>query len=108
MPDYPPLADVEEHIVLVRKTLRAAGLPSKVLQSIGTKALRTGRKVTGEHATDRDPRWRLAETHPQYGTENDCKLILVKLRAQIFNFDNSPPVPQSLRELWREVISEIP
>jgi hypothetical protein len=94
---FPAIDEVEGHIKVVRKALRDVGVPSKTIQSIQTKALRTGRKVTGEYATNRASRWTLASEHPQYGTEHDCKVIFVKLCAQIFCFDNAPEVPKNLR-----------
>jgi hypothetical protein len=59
--------------------------------------------VTGEFATNRDPRWTLNPSHPQYGTELDCKIIFVKLAAQIFCFDNAPPVPTVLTRVSKEI-----
>jgi hypothetical protein len=96
MPTPPPLADIETHFDAMGAVLRAAGVPGNVVGAIRTKALRTGRKVTGEFATNRDPRWSLDINHPQYGTEIDCKIIFVKLAAQIFCFDNAPSMPTEL------------
>ena len=84
MIDYPILDDVEKHSVAIGAALREAGISSKLVGAIRTKALRTGRKVTGEFATNRDPRWTLDPVHPQYGTEIDSKIVFVKLAAQIF------------------------
>jgi len=64
--------------------------------------LRTGRKTTGEHATNRQARWKLEVTHPQFGTEADCKAIFVKLCAQIFCFDDAPILPDPLRSHLEE------
>jgi hypothetical protein len=102
MPNYPKLSDVEEHIKLVRTALRTAGVPDKAIASIQTRALRTGRKVTGIHATNRASRWTLVSTHPQYGTERDCKIIFVKLCAQLFCFDGAPKLKNSLSDLLGE------
>jgi hypothetical protein len=99
MVTYPPLPDVELHYAAMRTALRQAGLPGKTIQSIATKALKTGRKVTGEFATNRDPRWTLNPNHPQYGTELDCKIIFVKLAAQIFCFDNAPQLQDDIRRI---------
>ena len=100
---YPDLLEVEKHFEALGAALRAAGLHSKTVSSIKTKALRTGRKVTGEYATNRDPRWSLDPGHPQYGTETDCKIIFVKLAAQIFCFDNAPEVPTKLTRVSQEI-----
>jgi hypothetical protein len=86
--------------------LRAAGVPSKTVAAIRTKALLTGRKLTGEFATNRDRRWELDPKHPQYGTEIDCRTIFIKLAAQIFCFDNAPPLPATLSRVPK-VIKEL-
>lgn len=103
MPTPPPLADIEMHVDAMAAALRAAGVPSKIVSAIRTKALLTGRKVTGAFATNRDPRWELDINHPQYGTETDCKIIFIKLAAQIFCFDNAPAVPTTLTRVSNEV-----
>jgi hypothetical protein len=100
---YPDQPEVEKHFEAMGAALRAAGLHSKTVSSIKTKALRTGRKVTGEYATNRDPRWSLDPGHPQYGTEIDCKIIFVKLAAQIFCFDNAPGMPTELTRVSQEI-----
>lgn len=97
MATFPPLDDVQTHTKEVRRLLLANGVPSRVISAIQTKAYRTGRKVTGEHATNRDARWTLILTHPQYGSEYDCKVIFVKLCAQIFCFDNAPELHEPLK-----------
>jgi hypothetical protein len=101
---YPPLEEVEEHIRAVRAALRVAGVPNNTIGSIQTKAYRTGRKTTGEFATNRETRWSIATTHPQYGTEHDCKVIFVKLCAQIFCFDNAPELPTELRAILEQYL----
>lgn len=91
-----PISEIDDHRAAMKAALRAVGVPSKVISAIETRALRTGRKITGRFATNRDPRWELSLDHPQYGTEHDCKIIFVKLASQIFCFDNAPPVPTTL------------
>ena len=103
MPTYPDLTLVDNHRLAVAAALRAAGIPGKVVDAIKTKALLTGRKQTGKHATNRDPRWTLSEDHPQYGTERDCKIIFCVLGGQIFCFDNAPPVPTELKRVSASV-----
>ena len=101
-PIYPELAEVETHIKRARAALRAAGVPAKQIAAISTKALKTGRKVTGEHATNRDSRWAVGIHHPQYGSELHCKIILVKLCAQIFCFDGAPVLDDEFRKILEE------
>ncbi len=93
---YPPLPDVELHGIAAAAALRAAGVSGEIVSAIRTKALKTARKTTGPHATNRKSRWEEPATHPQYGTEHDCKIIFVKLVAQTFCFDNAPPLPSSI------------
>lgn len=103
MPPSLPADQVDLHFAAMAAALRAAGIPGNVVGAIRTKALRTGRKVTGEFATNRDPRWTLDPNHPQYGTELDCKIIFVKLAAQIFCFDNAPAMPKELTRVSKEI-----
>lgn len=91
------IPEVDADRARVKAALRAAGISPNVLQAIETRALRTGRKITGVHATNRDPRWTRTIDHPQYGTELDCKIIAVKLFALIFCFDNAPALDDPLR-----------
>ncbi len=92
MPIYPDLHDVEKHATQMKQLLRDSGLHARTISGIQTKAYRTGRKTTGLHATNRESRWTLNPSHPQYGAEHDCKAIFVKLCAQIFCFDNAPQI----------------
>lgn len=83
----------------MRRLLRNAGIPSKTVDAMATRALRTGRKLTGIYATNRDTRWSRTEDHPQFATEHHCKIIFVKLGAQIFCFDNAPALPDEFRAI---------
>lgn len=94
---------ISVHFAAMAAALRAAGIPSSVVGAIRTKALLTGRKVTGNFQTNRDPRWTLAQDHPQYATEIDCRVIFIKLAAQIFCFDNAPPLPSQLSRVPEDV-----
>lgn len=89
---------------LLKQTLLNSGLnaesTNRVLTNLETRALRTGRKVTGAHRTNRDPRWRLVSTHPQYAEEISCRVIHVRLLAQIFCFAGAPTLmDQRLKEI---------
>jgi len=83
---------------IVKAILREAGVAAKVLRAVETRALRTGRRVTGQHATNRDTRWSRPADHPQYGTELNCKIIAVKLFVQLFCFNNAPRLDRELRD----------
>lgn len=91
------------HAIAAGAALRAAGIHSNVVSAIRTKALLTAKKVGGVYATNREKRWVVSPGHPQYGTELDCHIIFVKLAAQIFCFDNAPPVPASLNRVSASV-----
>jgi len=53
MLSYPPLPEVDRHSRAMGAALRAVSIPGKIVTSIQTKALRTGRKVTGTFQTNR-------------------------------------------------------
>jgi hypothetical protein len=91
------IEEVDADRAAVKTALRQAGISPNVLSAIETRAMRTGRKLTGPHATNRDTRWSRSPDHPQYGTEFDCKVIAVKLFALIFCFDNAPVLADPLR-----------
>jgi hypothetical protein len=103
MPEYPPLPDVQKHALAVAAALRAAGVHSKTVAAIRTKALQTAKKVGGQFATNREKRWLEDPGHPQYDSEYDCYVIFVKLCAQVFCFQNAPLVPQNLRFVPKDV-----
>ncbi len=93
------LATIKNDLRTVKKALRDAGVPNKLVQSIETRALRSARRQTGIHQTNRQSRWRLAPGNPQYGTEADCKIILLRLIGMMLAFDNPPKIDTSVREL---------
>lgn len=97
MPVALSLEQIEADRKAIKVAMQAAGIPPSAITSIETRALRTAKKVGGEHATNRESRWKIPATHPQYGTEADCKAIFVKLCAQIFCFDNAPFLGEPLR-----------
>jgi hypothetical protein len=90
MPDYPELEQVRLDFTAAKAALRAAGIPAKLIGSIGTKALRTGRKQTGEHATNRQNRWTINPANPQYASERDSLIIFMILCAMMLEFENAP------------------
>ena len=98
--EYPELDQVRLDFTALRPQLRAAGFPQKLITSIETKALKTGRKLTGEHATNRDPRWSVSPDHPQYSTERDARAIFIILCGMIFEFTNAPLLTDSLRDIF--------
>ena len=83
----------------VKQGLRAAGLPNKLISAIETRALRSGRRQTGEFRSNRDPRWKLKASDPQYGSESDCRKIFFRLSATLLEFDGAPQVDAGTQAL---------
>jgi hypothetical protein len=79
-------------------------VPAKLITSIETKALRTGRKQTGEHATNRQNRWVISHGSPQYAAESDCRTIFIILCAMMFEFENAPPLADEARVLFESYL----
>ncbi len=104
---YPDLEQVRLDCKAAKKALRSAGFPAKLITSIETKALRTGRKVTGEHRTNRDPRWKLSPGHPQYASERDSRIIFLILSAMVFEFENAPPLTEASRSLLEPYLGKV-
>jgi hypothetical protein len=101
---YPDLEQVRLDFKAVKKALAKAGFPKKLVTSIETKALRTGRKQTGEHATNRQNRWSISSDSPQHATERDSRIIFVLLCAMIFEFENAPALAQKARSLFESYL----
>lgn len=95
----PDLLQVRKDCAKVKKLLRALGVPPKLINSIETKALRTGRKITGEHKTNRQSRWAIPTSNPQYASEVDSRVIFLKLCAMMFEFSNAPSLDDDLRTI---------
>ena len=77
----------------LKKALRKAGIHKKLIGAVETRALKSGRRKTGEFPSNRDPRWSLKPGDPQIGTELDCRLIYLKLWGMILSFANAPEIP---------------
>jgi hypothetical protein len=93
------VVELDKEIVQVRKGLRDAGVPPTLVDAIATRALRTGRRTTGAFKTNRLPRWRSLPADPQYGTEHDCKLILLRLYGTLLEFTDAPTVDAGTRAI---------
>lgn len=92
----------------VRAGLRAAGVPSKLLRGINTRAQKSGRRLTGEFRSNRDPRWKLQLNDPQYGTEVDSKTIELRLLGMMCEFVNAPEIGESVRRVLAKYIGHPP
>jgi hypothetical protein len=81
----------------LNKALRKAGVHTKLLGAVDTRALKSGRRTTGEYISNRDPRWKLKAGDPQFGSEMDCRIIYLKLWGMILSFNNAPAIPEETR-----------
>src|SRR5208282_5274771 len=75
-----------------KKGLIAGGLPAALISSVETRALKSGRRQTGQYQSNRASRWALDPNDPQFGTEVDCKIILLRLFGMILCFRDAPTV----------------
>jgi hypothetical protein len=101
---YPGLEQIRLDSKAAQNALRAVGVPPKLVKSIQTKALRTGRKQTGEHATNRQNRWAINSGNPQYASESDSRIIFIILCAMMFEFENAPPLAEEARSLFESYL----
>ena len=90
MPYPTSLKQVEADLKALKKALRKASVPNDLITNIATRALRSGRRQTGEHQSNRASRWKLKPQDPQFGSEIDCKIILIKLLGSLTEFKNGP------------------
>ena len=97
---------IDNDIKVITKSIKVLGVPNKMLSGIKTRALRTMRKTSGPHQTNRDRRWSLSPDHPQYGSEIDCKLILLKLFGQLFSFVKAPQLDVISREILESYLGK--
>lgn len=98
------LEELDRDIKELTKVLKANGFPDKLINAIKTRALRSGRRQTGVFKSNRHSRWTLIHDHPehgtdpQYGTEEDCKIILIRLLLTTLEFLNAPRINDTLIE----------
>jgi hypothetical protein len=92
------LQSINHDLKMLKKILREYGFPSNLISAIETRALRSGRRQTGNFRSNRQSRWTLIHddpvkgTDPQYGSEEDCKTILIKLLLTTLEFRNAPEI----------------
>ena len=102
------IEELNHDIRAVRKGLRAAGVPSNLIGGISTRATKSGRRQTGEFRSNRDPRWKLKPNDPQYGTEEDSKIIELRLLGMMCEFVNAPVPGDAAREILAKYIGHMP
>lgn len=100
-----PLEQLNRDLRKLKKLLRKQeDFPSRLISAVETRALRSGRRQTGVFKSNRNSRWTLIHdspeygTDPQYGTEQDCKRILVQLLLTTLEFRNAPQIDDLLLE----------
>ena len=109
METYPDdLAEVERDLREIKAGLRQAGVPSRLLDAIATRALRSQRRQTGQFQSNRASRWRLEPADPQYGTEIDCKIILIRLYGMMMEFRNAPLLSEETKSLLTRYLGKEP
>lgn len=84
------LVDADRRII--KAALRAAGVPSNIVQGIETRALKSQRRQTGSYQSNRQSRWTLSHGDPQMGTELDCKIIQLRLMGMLMQFEGAPTI----------------
>ena len=102
------LTEVRGDLKDLKRGLRDMGVPSRLVTAVETRALRSGRRQTGRHQSNRQSRWRLLPNDPQYGTELDSKIVLVKLLSQILEFQDAPLPTDEVDMLARKYLERTP
>lgn len=93
------IASLNADLRTVKRGLRDAGVPQKLVSAIETRALRSGRRQTGQFRSNRASRWTLVRDDPQYGSESHCKQVLLRLFATLLEFENAPEVDQETQAI---------
>jgi hypothetical protein len=86
----------------IKRAFRLAGVPANLVTSVETRALRAPRRQTGEFPSNRETRWTLSPTHPQYGTELDCRIICSRLLGMLLQFRNPPTIDPAIVQLLEQ------
>ena len=78
--------------------LRAAQVPPVLIESIRRKCLLTPRRQTGrvDRRTNREPRWNVAEDHPDYSTEMGARLVFLRLLLDLLRMSDAPRTDRGL------------
>lgn len=84
------------------------GVPLPLLNGIRTRAQLSGRRQTGEFASNRNRRWMLNPADPQYGTEEDCKVIHLRLLGMMCEFVSAPVPDEETRNILAKYIGHRP
>lgn len=108
------IPEINADLLKLKKLLRQNGFPVNLIQAIETRSLRSGRRMTGIFRSNRHSRWALIfndpihGTDPQYGTEIDCKVILMTLLLTTLEFIGAPKIEDTfLQELAQKYMGRI-
>jgi len=104
----PDLSELKKDYRTLKRILRESGIEEKVFRKIQTTARRSGRRQTGRYKSNRESRWKLNPNDTQYGTEEECCLIELKLIAQLFEFKDATDVPEEAKSLISKYLGHQP
>lgn len=99
------MTELERDLRTVKRALREAGVPTRLVTAIETRALRSGRRQTGHHRTNRASRWTLGPEDPQYGTREDCQTILLRLLGMLLEFHGAPRVNREVEAICERYLA---
>ena len=102
------LVEVRDDLKHLKRGLREMDVPNKLVLAVETRALRSGRRQTGQYQSNRQSRWKLQTNDPQFGTELDSKIILVKLLSQLVEFQDAPPITGKVGRVARKYLERSP
>ncbi len=102
------IAEVRDDIKRLKRGFKEIGVAAGLVTAVERRALRSGRSQTGEFKSNRQSRWRLQPNDPQYGTEIDSKIILVKLLCQILEFQEAPIPSDAIQAIAHKYLKRTP
>ncbi len=80
----------------------------ELTRKIQLQVRRTPRRQTGPYKTNRESRWKLDPTHPDYTAADQIPRIEAKLFATTLDFEGAPKVPSSVRAAAAEILGHQP
>lgn len=97
LPTTVAMVDVDRK--MIKAAFRTAGVPSKLVTGIETRALKSQRRQTGSFQSNRRSRWELEPGDPQIGTELDSKIIQLRLMGMLLQFEGAPTITPPAQNL---------
>jgi hypothetical protein len=102
------IAQLNSDLREIRRLLRGAEVPDRVLAAVRTRAQLSGRRTTGEFRSNRGRRWLLQPEDPQFGSEVDCKVIELRLLGMMLQFVDAPDVGEEARTVLARYLGRVP